>query len=292
VAGVPLPIAALGGRPGGFWILVAVAAIVAMAADGSRRHRARATVRSLGRFVERHPGWHRQAWPAGLTVDLLAGRFAATPRGDRRYGVEHAVGGPVDLELGGVTVTCQVSCLRWWHEQQGRRRSRYGTRTMTYERRSELLVLCQLPVHTHRGIRVLPSSLLGRVGLTREGTQLESDAFNRAFVVEGRDPTLTVTLLDAGVQELLAGDYRDRGIELSDDLLVLSGAPTHRDRSLVGVVQTYPAILQDLTRLLRHVPPAFWRQLGLDPQAAGPTANADPTADANPTPTPERDEER
>jgi hypothetical protein len=41
---------------------------------------------SLDRFVERHDGWHRQAWPCGITVDQLVGRFDATPRGDRRYG--------------------------------------------------------------------------------------------------------------------------------------------------------------------------------------------------------------
>lgn len=288
MAWVPIPLSVAGQRPGWFWIVLGLAAIVAMAVEAGRRQRARRIVASLGRLVDRHPGWHRQAWPAGLTVDLLVGRFAATPRGDRRYGVEHAVGGPLELELGGIAATCQVSCLRWWHEQQGRHRSRYGTRRRSYERRFELLVLCQLPVHTHRAIRVLPASLLGRAGLTREGTQLESDAFNRAFVVEGRDPTLTVTLLDAGVQELLASDYRGRGIELSDDLLVLSGEPTHRDRSLDGIVQTYPAILQDLTRLLRHLPPAFWRQLGLDPDTDGSTDGAD----ADPDPDPQPDEER
>jgi hypothetical protein len=261
---VPIVLAVLGSRPW-FWVLLAAGAVVALAVEAGRRQRERRITASLGRFVQRHDGWHRQAWPAGITVDLLVGRFDATPRGDRRYGVEHAVGGPLDLDLGGTSVPCQVACLQWFHERQGRRRSGSGRSTTSYERRSEVLVLCQLPVHTHRGIKVLPASLLGRVGLTREGTQLESDAFNRAFRVEGSDPTLTVTLLDAGVQELLASDYRGRGVELSDDLLVLSGTPTHRDRSLEGPVQTYPAMLQDLARLLRRLPPAFWRQLGLDP---------------------------
>ncbi|MFU8839121.1 MAG: hypothetical protein ACNA8R_00180 [Nitriliruptoraceae bacterium] len=263
----PVLLTVLGSRPG-FWVLLAVGAIVALAVEAGRRQRTRAITASLARFVERHDGWHRQAWPAGLTVDLLVGRFAALPRGDRRYGVEHAVGGPIDLDLGGMTVPCQVACFRWFHEQRGRRRSGAARTSTSYERRTELIVLCQLPVHTHRAITVLPASLLGRVGLTREGRQLESDAFNRAFRVEGSDPTLTVTLLDAGVQELLAADYRGRGIGFSDDLVVLSGTPTHRDRSLEGPVQTYPAMVQDLARLLRRLPPAFWRQLGLDPDAA------------------------
>jgi len=262
----PILLTVLGARPG-FWLLLAAGAVVALAVEAGRRQRARAITASLGRFVERHDGWHRQAWPAGITVDLLVGRFAAMPRGDRRYGVEHAVGGPLDLDLGGTTVRCQVACFQWFHEQQGRRRSGSGRPSTSYERRTELVVLCQLPVHTHRAVRVLPASLLGRVGLTRDGTLLESDAFNRAFRVEGSDRTLTVTLLDAGVQALLASDYRGRGIEFSDDLVVLSGPPTHRDRSLEGPVQTYPAIVQDLARLLRRLPPAFWRQLGLDPDA-------------------------
>lgn len=271
VVGLPVlapPVAVLSSRPG-LWVVLAAGGVVALAVEAGRRQRRRAIVASLGRFVERHPGWHRQAWPAGLTLDLLVGRFAATPRGDRRYGVEHAVGGPLDLDLGGTPATCQVACFVWFHERQGRRRSRHRSTSTSYERRSDLVVLCQLPVHAHRGVKVLPASLLGRVGLTREGTQVESDAFNRSFRVEGSDRTLTVTLLDAGVQELLASDYVGRGIELSDDLLVLSGEPTHRDRSLEGPVQTYPAIMQDLARLLRHLPLAFWRQLGLEPDPAG-----------------------
>lgn len=266
----PLLLAVASSRPGWFWAVLVLGAVVAGIVQVRNRQRERAVVASLGRFVQRHAGWHRQAWPAGITLDLLVGRFAATPRGDRRYGVEHAVGGPLDLDLGGIRATCQVACFRWWSEQQGRRRSRYGSRQTrtTYERREELLVLCQLPVHTHRGIRILPASLLDRLGLSREGTQLESDAFNRAFEVHGSDPTLTVTLLDAGVQELLATEYQQRGLEFSDDLVVLSGEPTHRDPSLVGLAQTYPAIVQDLGRLLRSLPPAFWRQLGLDTQPA------------------------
>ncbi|MFP4312636.1 MAG: hypothetical protein ACLFS9_11740 [Nitriliruptoraceae bacterium] len=253
---------ALGPRPPS-WLLLLLVVAVGVGFEVRRRQRERAVAASLGRLVERYPGWHRQAWPAGITLDLLAGRFAATARGDRRYGIEHAIGGPLQLQLGGTVATCQVACFRWWYEQ-GRRRTGSGRgRSTGYERREEVLVLCQLPVHAHRSIRVLPADVLDRIGLTRDGTQVESDAFNRAFEVQGSDPTLTITLLDAGIQELLAEAYRGRGIEISDDLLVLSGAPSHRDRSLVGIAQTYPAIVQDLARLLRSVPAAFWRQLDL-----------------------------
>jgi hypothetical protein len=276
VPAILIVLAAPGSRPW-FWVLLVIGGGVALGIEVVRRRRERAITASLARYVQRHPGWHRQAWPAGVTLDLLVGRFEATPRGDRRYGVEHAVGGPLELDLGGTTATCEVACFLWFHERQGRQRSRYGRQTTTYERRTELLVLCQLPVYAHRSIKVLPASLLDRVGLTREGIQLESDAFNRAFRVESVDPTLTVTLLDAGVQRLLVTDYRDRGMELSDDLLVLFGQPTHRDGSLEGHVQAYPAIVQDLARLLRNLPQAFWRQLGLDPDPGRPPDAPPPT---------------
>jgi hypothetical protein len=41
-------------------------------------------------------------------------------------------------------------------------------------------------------------------------------------------------------------------------------------------VQTYPAIVQDLARLLRRLPPAFWRQLGFDPVLDGPSTRLRP----------------
>jgi hypothetical protein len=176
----------------------------------------------------------------------------------------HAVGGPVEVEISGATVRCQVACYVWFHERRRTQGSRGRRARNTYERRTELVAMCQLPVHTHRAVSIRPESALGRVGLTRGGQQLESEAFNRRFRVEGRDRALVVTLLDAALQELLAADYGSRGIELSDDLLVLSGQPTHRDRTLAGVAQAYPAILQDLHRLVRSISPPFWRALGFE----------------------------
>lgn len=241
-------------------LLAVVAAVLLVAWVLQQRHRRRQQA-ALARFIARHEGWHRQAWPCGIQPDLLVGRFAAMPRGDRRYGVEHAVGGPLDLEVDGRTTTCQVACFQWFHEQRRRSHNRRGMHRTTYVRRRELVVLCQLPVHTHRSVSIGPESMLGRIGLTRGGAQLESESFNRRFRVEGRDRELVVRLLDAQLQELLVRAYAGRSIEFSDDLVALSGQPEHQDDSLVGIVRTYPAVLQDLTRLIRDIPHSFWRAL-------------------------------
>jgi hypothetical protein len=252
------------------WLVFGLGGIVVAASWGVQRHQRRELQAALDRFVDRHDGWHRQAWPCGIPIEQLVGRFDATPRGDRRYGIEAAVGGPLELPINGTPVTCQVGCYVWFHERRQTSRSN-GRSPKGYQRRTDVVAMCQLPVHTHRSVSIQPESILGRVGLTRGDEQLESDAFNRRFRVEGRDRTLVVTLLDAGLQELLAAEYGGRGIEFSDDLLVLSGEPTHRDRSLAGVAETYPAIVQDLRRLLQGIPPAFWRALGFDrPVLDGP----------------------
>ncbi|TVP67884.1 MAG: hypothetical protein EA340_09660 [Nitriliruptor sp.] len=258
------------------WLMVGLFGVVMAISWTIQRHQRRELHEALNRFVDRHDGWHLQAWPCGVHTEQLVGRFEATPRGDRRYGVESAVGGPAEMEISGATVPCQVACFVWFHERRRTQRSRGRRARTTYDRRTELVAMCQLPVHTHRAVSIRPESTLGRVGLTRSGQQLESEAFNRRFRVEGRDRALVVTLLDAGLQELLAAEYGERGIELSDDLLVLSGEPTHRDRSLAGIAQTYPAILQDLTRLVRSIPPPFWRSLAFER----------PTPDTSPPPPP------
>ncbi len=261
------------------WLMVGLFGVVLAISWSIQRHQRRALRDALNRFVERHEGWHLQAWPCGVHADQLVGRFEATTRGDRRYGVESAVGGPIDMDIAGTTVRCQVACFVWFHERRRTQRSRGRHVRHTYERRTELIAMCQLPVHTHRAVSIRPESVLGRVGLTRGGQQLESEAFNRRFRVEGRDRALVVTLLDAGLQELLTAGYAERGIELSDDLLVLSGQPTHRDRSLAGIAQAYPAIVQDLTRLIRGIPPPFWRALGFERPSVGVEPPAPPSSE-------------
>jgi hypothetical protein len=269
------------------WLVFGLGGIAVAATWGVQRHQRRELQAALERFVARHEGWHLQAWPCGIPAEHLVGRFDATPRGDRRYGIESAVDGPLELRINGVPVTCQVGCYVWFHERRQTSRSN-GRSTRTYQRRTDVVAMCQLPVHTHRSVSIRPESILGRVGLSRSDEQLESDAFNRRFRVQGRDRTLVITLLDAGLQELLASEYGGRGIEFSDDLLVLSGEPTHRDRSLAGVAETYPAIVQDLRRLLQRIPPAFWRALGFDrPERDGPPPPPPPvTPQAPVTPTP------
>lgn len=247
--------------------VLVVAAIALVAAGGWSWHQQhqRALEAGIARLIARHDGWHRQAWPAGVQPELLVGRFAATPRGDRRYGIERALGGPLQVELAGREETCEVACLRWYHERRRTQRSSGRTRTR-YERRTDLLVLCQLPVHTHRKVSITPESVFGRIGLTRGGTQVESEEFNRRFRVEGRDSTLLIRLLDAQLQAELLEGFVGRTIELSDDLLVLAGEPDHRDATLPRALAAYPALLEDLRRLLRAVPASFWRALGHQPE--------------------------
>ncbi len=255
-----MPTTATASSPG-FWVILVLGAVVLLAAWAVQERQRRQEKAALARFLGRHAGWHRQAWPCGVRPDMLVGRFAAMPRGDRRYGVEQAVGGPLELEVDGQAVVCEVACFRWFHERRRRSRNSRGMSTTSYERQRELVVLCQLPVHTHRSVSIGPESILGRIGLTRGGAQLESDAFNRRFRVEGRDRELVVRLLSAQLQEVLVTSFTGRSIEFSDDLLALSGTPDHQDTSLAGVVRTYPALVQDLRRLLRGIPHSFWRAL-------------------------------
>ena len=280
-----MPITATTSGPGFGAALVVIAVVLVVAWTLQERHR-RAEQAALARFIERHEGWHRQAWPCGVQPNLLVGRFAAMPRGDRRYGVEQAVGGPLELEVDGRPTVCQVSCFRWFHEQRRRSRNRRGMSSTSYERRRELVVLCQLPVHTHRSVAIGPESMLGRIGLTRGGAQLESDAFNRRFRVEGRDRELVVRLLDAQLQELLVTSFTGRSIEFSDDLLALSGQPDHQDASLAGVVRTYPALVQDLTRLVRSIPHSFWRAMRPNQPAPPPPAEQEDARGQRPGPPP------
>jgi len=259
------------------WIFIGLGIVVFVASRVHAAYRRRAIHQAIGTLVGRHEGWHRQAWPCGVQPDLLVGRFAATPRGDRRYGVRYAVGGPVELEIAGSPTTCQVAFFEWYSEDRRQGRSRRGHRTR-YEQHTDLLALVQLPVHVPREIVIGPESLLGRTGLTRGGTQLESDAFNRRFRVEGDARTLVVQLLDANLQQVLLDSFPGRGVEFSDDLLVLSGRPTHRDPTLDHPVGSYAAMHQDLGQLSRAIPAQFWRALGWRSREETPT-----TSDRSPT---------
>ena len=249
------------------FVLVGLALVGATLYVGHERNkRLRAALASL---TERHPDWRLTAWPCGLSPDLLASRTAATPRGDRRYGLRHGIEGPLRVTLAGHEVTCDASLFQWTYEERQYNRNEQGTTSTRYRTRTELVALCRLPVVVPGAIRIGPESVLGRIGLTRGGQQLESSEFNRRFRVEGRDPALTVQLLDPALQQELLADYQGRSIHLDDDLLVLGGEPTHRDSSLMDPISALPAMRQDLERLVRHLPAQFVRAVDGDRHLEG-----------------------
>ena len=241
-------------------VLVPIAVLVGALVHGHRRKRAKED--SLHRLLAREPAWTRVIAPCGLGARELAGRSSATPRGDRRFGVRWGVGGPLTLSIGGRDTPCDASFFQWYSEQ--RHTSRHKGRTATrYREVTQTVGLVRLPVSSP-AVRIGSESLFGRMGLTRGGDQVESSEFNRRFRVEGHDRTLTVQLLDANLQRELLEGFRGRSIELTSDLLVLGGSPDHRDASLTGVVGEFPAVRQDIERLVRQVPAQFWRAIGAD----------------------------
>ncbi len=238
--------------------------VVALAVAGGvawwRQHKVKESFQQL---LRRDPSWRQTATPCGYPTSLLANRFAPTPRGDRRYGTRYGIEGPFEVRIAGREVTCTASCFEWWYEQRRRRSSRHGHRR-SYDKRRELAIAVRLPAPVPRAIRVGPESVLGRVGLTRAGEQLESSEFNRRFRVEGDDPSLTVQLLDARLQHDLVERFAGRSLEISDDLLVIGGRPDHRDGSLTGVIGYLPALQLDARTVLGRIPDQFWRAVGAD----------------------------
>lgn len=192
--------------------------------------------------------------PCGLDRRQLADRSDATPAGDRRYGLRHAVEGPVDVALDGTTVRAQLGCFQWWWEV--RSQSDHGR---SYQTRACTVAAVRLPVAVPGTVRIEPEGVLGRVGLRRADQQLESEEFNRRFHVRGSDPQLTVRFLDASMQHRLLTTATGRTVHLEGDVLLLGGAPAHRDPSLPGIVGQFPAAAQDLLGLLRSVPAQVWR---------------------------------
>lgn len=231
-------------------LLVVVAA--AGAAWWAWHHR-RQLAAGVLRLAERD-GLRPTVAPGGLEAAALAGAFTATPRGARRFGVEHGVTGPARAHLGGAEVDVEVAAFRWWYEERVQNQDR-----RRYRRRATTVALVRLPVAVDGWVAVRPEGVLGRLGLRRAGAQLESDAFNRRFRVEGSDPTLTVRLLDARVQTHLLEAKDGRSLDLRGELLVLGGTPTHRDPSLPRPIGELPAVRQDALALLRACPPALWR---------------------------------
>jgi hypothetical protein len=232
-----------------------VVVLVALAAGGGYLlyHHHRRVREGYERLIARD-GLIPTGQPCGIDRTHLAGRFDATPAGDRRVGIDHGVEGPAEVELGGHPVTVQVACFQWWHEE--RVQNKDGA---SYQRRRTTVAMARLPVVVPGRVAIKPEGLLGRVGLRRADQQLESDEFNRRFNVTGSDPHLTVSFLDAGMQHRLLETAQGRTIHLEADLLVLGGTPSHRDPTFPGVIAELPAVAQDIVALLRAVPTQVWR---------------------------------
>jgi hypothetical protein len=242
--------------------LVVVALFGAAVLYGShlKRERKRA---SLQRLLDREPSLALTGAPFGITPDLLPHRLAALPAGARRSGLRWGVSGPLTVTVAGSPRAAECASFQWWWEERRTQQTQHGTRT-TYVEKRTTAVLLRLPVPVPDDLVLRPESVLGRVGITRGGHQLESSEFNRRFRVECRDRTLTLHLLDANLQRLLTTDFPGRTLELRGDLLALVGSPDHRDPTLEGVVGELPAVRQDLARVVAAIPPAFWRAVGID----------------------------
>lgn len=228
-----------------------------------RHQRRKQKERDLARLLARDPSLVRTIEPCGWAAAALAEGFDATPRGDRRHGLAYGVSGQVSTHVLGRPVPVECAAFQWWWEVRRRRTSsRHGNRT-TYERRNHVVAALRLPVIVPVPVTLRPESVLGRIGLTRGGHQLESSEFNRHFRIEAADRTLALKLLDAGMQRLLTESFTGRTIELRGDLLLLAGAPSHDDPTLIGVVGQLPAVRQDVVRLVEAVPAAYWRRVGV-----------------------------
>jgi hypothetical protein len=247
----------------GIGVVVLVLAVLAVAGVVYANHRRTERKRqSLARLVARD-GLRATTTPCGLDAAALRG-IAGLPRGDRRHGVRWGVEGPLRCRLAGAEQDLHAGAFQWFWEERRTQQTQNGTQT-TYQERSTTAVLVDLPCRVPHRIVLRPESVLGRVGLTRGGHQLESSEFNRRFRVECADRTWTIHLLDPGMQELLTTAFAGRTLDLHGQRLALVGRPDHRDPTLEGVVGELPAVRQDVARLLGAIPPAFWRAAGWHP---------------------------
>lgn len=259
-----------------------VMAVVVIAIGGAlwHAHRNRMAREALARLCERD-GLQTTIEPCGLPAHTMRGRFHATPSGDRHSGLRFAVHGPARVPLGGGTASeptaLYVGAFEWWYEQKVRQKDRDSYRTVR-----TIVAVARLPVEVPGRITVRPEPLLGRLGLRRRDQQLESEEFNRRFRVQGSDPRLTLRLLDASMQHRMLEHGVGRTLHLERDVLVFGGRPNHADPAFPGVIGQLPAVLQDLTGLLRHMPAGLWR-------AATPVEPAEATEPAEPPPGPAPD---
>jgi hypothetical protein len=246
-----------------FVVALVVVALVGAAVLYGRHLKRQRKRESLQRLLAREPSLVLTAAPCGLASDSLPHRLTALPAGARRSGVRWGVTGPLTVTVAGSPRPVECASFQWWWEERQTQRTQHGTRTTYVEKRTTAALL-RLPVPVPDAIVLRPESVLGRVGITRGGHQLESSEFNRRFRVECRDRTLTLHLLDANLQQLLTASFPGRTLELRGDLLALVGTPDHRDPTLEGVVGELPAVRQDVARVVAAIPPAFWRAVGVN----------------------------
>jgi hypothetical protein len=240
-------------------VAIGIALVGSLLYDHRRKRRKR---EALGRLVHRDPSLMLTVTPGGWDADAMALAFSSCPRGDRHRGIRYGVEGRVDLEVDGREHRPTCAAFQWFWEERRTQRTGSGPGASTrsrYEERKATIAMIELPVPVLRKVVIEPENVLGRVGVTRGGVLVESDAFNRRFRVECRERNLAVQLLDAGMQELLINAFAGRTIELHQGVLLLRGSPSHRDDSLTGIVGELPAVRQDVQRLLRAIPPQFWR---------------------------------
>lgn len=222
--------------PGLVILLLVVAAVVVGVLVWRHQQRLRS---DLARLAERD-GLRTTETPLGFSAGDLAGRFVATPRGDRHYGLEYAVAGPLTVALDGGDRTLDCAAFRWWSEERRTSQDGQGRTTTSYERQRESVAIVRLPAHVPDLLVVRPESVFGQVWITRGGQQLESAEFNRRF--------------------------RGRSIEVTAGTLVLGGKASRREPGLAGFVGELPVLRDDARRLLAAVPAvpaAFWRAVGL-----------------------------
>jgi hypothetical protein len=252
---------------GGFWLVVILGAL-GMGGAALYEHRRRRKKRAdLDRRRARSPGLTYTVIPCGLRNDELAWWCQGLPTGDRNNGVRWAIEGPMTLDLGpGMPTELTVATFQWWWEEERRDRRRTDRGTMTtrrrYAKRTTPAAVVKLPLTVDNRVIVRPESVLGRVGITRDGHQFESAEFNRRFRVEAMEHNLALALVDANFQQLMVEHFPDQTVEFFGALLLVAGTPTHRDESLTGVIGHLPALRQDANQILRAVPPAYWRAVG------------------------------
>ncbi|TVR36379.1 MAG: hypothetical protein EA388_04050 [Nitriliruptor sp.] len=282
ILGVPL---AQSAGNGAFWSLLVIGLILVGAGAIYDRHRRQKKQADLDRLLDRDPRLDHTVIPCGLRNDELAWWCQGLPAGDRNNGVRYAVEGPMRVDLGpGMPDELNVAAFQWWWEEERRdnnRRNRgiggFGPRTSSgmslggssstmgrrrYVEQKTPAAVVKLPVTVDNRVIIRPESLFGRAGITRGGHQFESAEFNRRFRVEAMEQHLALALIDANFQQLMVENFPDQTVEIFGSLLLVAGTPTHRDDSLTGTIGLLPAARQDAHRILRAVPPAYWRAVG------------------------------